>query len=186
MKRYKRPTYEDFYNQFITLNKTNKQLCDYYGCSENVIHRWKNYYKLKKPIELVVKSYIPKGCFEKGHKTWNKGLKGHINSENCKKTWFSSEDMLKKAEKSFGKPRKTKDSVVCLTQEIKDVVNKRNGKTYKHHKRIPYARYLLQQAGIEIPKGYIVYHVDGNMLNNKIGNLEVISRAELLKRNNRR
>ena len=36
---------------------------------------------------------------------------------------------------------------------------------------------------IEVPKGYIVYHIDGNMYNNDLGNLEVISRGELIKRN---
>ena len=187
MKRYKRPTKEEFYEQFITLNKTNKQLSQYYGCSENVIHRWKNYYQMTKPIELVLKSYIHKG-YPKGHPTWNKGLKGHLNSENCKKTWFKKEDILKKAKKSFGVPKiehigRDDKRLISLSDEIVYIKNKRNGKTYANHKRIGYAKWVLQQAGIEIPNGYVVYHIDGNYANNDIGNLEIISRGELCKRN---
>lgn len=185
MNRYVRPSREDFYNQFITLNKTNKQLCDYYGCSENVIHRWKNFYKLTKPIELVVKSYKHRGMFKKGFKPWNKGNKG-VCSKGCEKTWFTSEQLLEKAKKSIGVPRKTKDSMICLTEEKHLVLDRRNGKMYNHRKRIPYARYVLQKNGIDIPKGYIVYHKDGDMENNALCNLEIISRAELLKRNQRR
>ena len=187
MKRYKRPNYDDFYNQFITLNKTNKQLCQYYGCSENVIHRWKNFYKLRKPIELVLKSYVHKG-WEKGHPTWNKGMKGLVDGEGCKKTWFKKEDILKKAKKSFGVPKmehlnRGDKRLICLSDEVVYIKNKRNGKMYPNHKRIGYAKWILKQAGIEIPKGYVIYHIDGNYANNDIGNLEIISRAELMKRN---
>lgn len=187
MKRYKRPTKDDFYNQFITLNKTNKQLCEHYGCSENVIHRWKNYYKLRKPIDLVLKSYVHKG-YPKGHSAWNKGLKGHLNSENCKKTWFTKERILDKAKKSFGVPKvehigRGDKRLICLSEEIAYIKNKRNGKTYANHKRIGYARFLLQQQGIEIPKGCVVYHIDGDYTNNNIGNLKIITRAELAKLN---
>lgn len=184
MKRYKRPSKEDFYYQFITLNKTNKQLSEHYGCSENVIHRWKNYYQMRKPLELVLKSYIHKG-YPKGHQTWNKGLKGHLNSENCKKGWFKQEDLLKREEKNIGKPQgghETTKWMVCSTEDLEKYKNSQK-KTGQRHKRIGYAQYVLRQAGIEIPKGYVVYHIDGNYANNDIGNLEIISRGELLKRN---
>lgn len=186
MKRYKRPTKEDFYNQFITLNKTNKQLCQHYECSENVIHRWKNFYKLRKPIDLVIKSYVHKG-WKKGHPTWNKGIH-KPTSEKCKETYFTKEDSMKKAIKSFGVPKiehigRGDKRLICLSDEIVYIKNKRNGKAYANHKRIGYAKWVLKQAGIEIPKGYVVYHKDGNYANNDIGNLEIISRAELLKRN---
>jgi len=48
-------------------------------------------------------------------------------------------------------------------------------------KRISYARY--QYGYKEIPKGHIIYHKDGDPLNNKRSNLECISRAELCRRN---
>ena len=59
---------------------------------------------MRKPLDLVLKSYIPKG-YPKGHRPWNKDLKGHLNSENCKKSWFKKEDLLKRAEKNIGKPQ---------------------------------------------------------------------------------
>lgn len=183
MKKYKVPDYKDFYNQFITLNKTNEQLANYYNVSQSVIHTWKKLYNLKKDIGLIVKSYKHNGCFMKGHKTWNKGMKGLITGEGCKKTWYTSEQMLERAKKSIGKPRFSKDTYTCLTEELIEKRNTKNNKVYKHHKRMGYARWLLLQQGIDIPKGYIVYHKDGDIANNDIGNLEIISRAELLKRN---
>ena len=127
MKRYKRPTKEEFYEQFITLNKTNKQLSQYYGCSENVIHRWKNYYNLRKLIELVVKSYKAKSPFqEPGFVPWNKGKKGLLLSPNCKKTWFKQEDLLKRAEKNIGKPQGGHETTKWMVCSIEDLENYKN------------------------------------------------------------
>ena len=180
------PTKEDLHEQFITLNKTNDQLCKHYKVSKTVIHKWKRHYKLYKPIELVVKSYKAKSIFaEPGFVPWNKGLKGHLNSENCKKTWFKQEDLLQRGKDNIGKPQgghETTKWMVCSTEELENYKNSQK-KIGKRHKRIGYAQFVLRQAGIEIPKGYVVYHIDGNYANNEIGNLEVISRGELLKRN---
>ena len=177
------PKYGDFYNQFITLNKTNKQLCDYYKVSESVIHTWKRLYGLKKDISLVIKSYVHKG-WKKGHPTWNKGMKGLIMSENCKNTWFTRDIILEKSKDSLGKPKNDgKNRMICLCDDRIPIKNKRNGKTYQIRKRIGYAQWILKQNGIEVPKGYVVYHRDGNYMNNDIGNLEIISRAELCRRN---
>lgn len=55
------------------------------------------------------------------------------------------------------------------------------GKETVRSKVTGYARYVY---GLDnIPKGYVIYHKDGNPFNNDIGNLECISRAELLRRN---
>ena len=185
MKKKDVPKYEDFYNQFITLNKTNKQLCEYYKVSDFVIHKWKRLYGLKKDMDLVLKSFVHKG-WEKGHKTWNKGIH-KPTSDKCKATYFTKEDIFNKAKKSFGVPKiecnRTGKRLICLSEETRYVKNNKNGKIYEHHKRIGYAQWILKQNGIEIPKGYVVYHRDGNYMNNDIGNLEIISRAELCKRN---
>jgi hypothetical protein len=52
-----------------------------------------------------------------------------------------------------------------------------------HRKRISYPKYVLEQNGIEVPKGCVVYHKDGDIYNNDLDNLEIITRAELLMRN---
>ena len=55
------------------------------------------------------------------------------------------------------------------------------GKKARRRMRTTYARFKF---GVDkIPPGYIVYHKDGNPLNDDKRNLELISRAELLKRN---
>jgi hypothetical protein len=181
MKKYKVPTKEDFYHQVITLNKTNQKLAEYYNVSESVIHTWKRYYKITKPIELVIKSYVHKG-WEKGHPTWNKGLH-KVLSEKCAQTYFTRERIMQNTK--YYVPRQGKDQLVVAdpTEPRLATRNTHNNKIYQIVRRIPYARYVLKKAGIEVPKGYIVYHIDGNMYNNEIGNLEVISRGKLMKRN---
>lgn len=183
MRKKDVPTKDDLYYQFITLNKTNKQLCEYYKVSESVIHTWKRYYNLKKDISLVLKSYKAVG-YPKGHIPFNKGKKGLINGEGCKKTWFTRDIILKRSSDSIGKPKNDgRNRLICLCDDRIPIKNKRNGKTYQSRKRIGYAQWILKQNGIEIPKGYVVYHKDGDYSNNDIGNLEIISRAELCKRN---
>ena len=181
MRKKEVPTYEDFYNQVITLNKTNEQLCKYYNVSESVIHTWKRQYKITKDIKLVIKSYEHKGL-PKGNIPWNKGIH-KATSKNCAKTYFTREQIMNKTE--YYVPKLGKDQLVVAdpTEPRKACKNTRNNKVYQNVRRIPYARYVLKQAGIEVPKGHIVYHIDGNMYNNDIGNLEVISRGELMKRN---
>lgn len=183
MQKKQVPTYEDFYNQVITLNKTNEQLCKYYNVSESVIHTWKRHYKITKDIKLVIQSYKHKGL-PKGHIPWNKDLH-KATSEKCATTYFTRERIMQKAQ--YGVPRKGKDQLVVAdpTEPRRAYKNPRNNKTYQNVRRIPYARYVLKQAGIEVPKGYIIYHIDGNMLNNDIGNLEIISRGELMRRNHK-
>lgn len=181
MRKKEIPTYKDFYNQVITLNKTNKQLSKYYNVSESVIHTWKRHYKITKDIKLVIQSYEHKGL-PKGNVPWNKGIH-KATSSKCKKTYFTREQIMSKTE--YYVPQLGKDQLVVAdpTEPRRAYKNPRNNKTYQNVRRIPYARYVLKQAGIEVPKGYIIYHIDGNMLNNDIGNLEIISRGELMKRN---
>jgi hypothetical protein len=50
-------------------------------------------------------------------------------------------------------------------------------------KRIPRGRYNWEQVYGELPKGYIIYHKDGNNKNDAIDNLEAMTRAELITRN---
>ena len=51
-------------------------------------------------------------------------------------------------------------------------------------KRQVRARYNWEQEYGEIPKGMIIYKIDGNKYNDELENLELITRAELLRKNN--
>lgn len=121
------------------------------------------------------------GQFTKGQTPWNKGKTGYMGANE---TSFSRDKILDKYKDIEGKPRYNgKDGLYCTVSERKPTKDNRSGKTYMHRKRVPYARYILEQNGIEVQKGCIVYHKDGDIMNNEIENLEVITRFELLKRN---
>ena len=119
-----------------------------------------------------------KGRFTKGHKTWNKGLFGW---QGANATSFTKADL--EAKRVIGKPRKCRDGMVCSCEE-KVPVRSRNGKIYMHQRRISYAKWLMEkELGRKLESNEVVYHIDGNKYNDELSNLEVITRAELLKRN---
>ena len=97
-----------------------------------------------------------KGRFVKGHKTWNKGIFG----------W--------------------QGAMVCASED-KIPVRSYNGKVYMHQRRMSYAKWLMEkELGRKLESNEVVYHIDGDKFNNELSNLEVITRAELLKRNEKR
>lgn len=55
-----------------------------------------------------------------------------------------------------------------------------------HGKRIHRAKHVWQQVYGEVPKGYVMYHKDGDKFNDELENLECIPRSELIRRNNNR
>ena len=119
--------------------------------------------------------------FEKGQTPWNKGLTGYMGANE---TSFTREKILDKTKDIEGKPKYNgKDSMYCTISERAPRRDARTDKIYMHRKRVSYAKYVLEQNGIEVPKGCIVYHKDGDLYNNELENLEVITRAELLARN---
>lgn len=119
--------------------------------------------------------------FQKGDIPWNKGLTGYMGANE---TSFSRDKILDKYSAIEGKPRYNgKDGLYCTVSERKPTKDSRKDKVYMHRKRIPYARYVLEQNGINVPKGNVVFHKDGDIYNNELENLEVITRAELIKRN---
>jgi len=104
--------------------------------------------------------------FEKGLIPWNKGLKGiHLSKD----TEFDGTLIGDKHPSWKGGIHRIKNDVVYLWTGSNERV-RRPRKVYENN----YG---------EIPKGYVVYHKDGNSLNDDPKNLEAISRGELMKRN---
>ena len=116
------------------------------------------------------------GRFKKGANPWNKDKRGYMGAN---KTSFTT-DTIKHAE--IGKPQQGHQNIVTPTAEKIPVKDKHSGKTYMVHKRESYPRWLLKQNGVEVPKGSVVWHLDGDYTNNDLDNLEVITRAEAIKR----
>lgn len=108
-----------------------------------------------------------KGSFKKGVSPWNKGKKGFDPSPE---THFDSSIVGEVHPSWKGGVQKSKNDCVYLW----DGANKR--------KRRPRAIYE-EHYGV-LPKGFVIYHLNGNKHDDSLGNLDAISRAELLRRNN--
>lgn len=122
-----------------------------------------------------------KGQFQKGMIPWNKGKYGYMS---VNRTSFTKEDL--EAKRIIGKPRKDRDGMICCSEE-KVPVRSYNGKVYMHQRRVSYSKWLMEkELGRKLESNEVVYHIDGDKYNNELNNLEVITRAELLKRNEKR
>ena len=119
------------------------------------------------------------GQFVKGQKAWNKGVFGYMGAN---RTSFTKEDVAKK--RQIGKISKGKGQLVCVSEETRPTKSY-NGKIYMHHKRVSYAKWLMEkELGREIDsRREVIYHIDGDPMNNELSNLKVITRAELAKIN---
>ena len=111
------------------------------------------------------KGMPPPKPFAKGHTPWNKGLKGiHL----------SKETEFKKGIKSINHKEVGE---ICLRKEKND--KERNYiKVAEPDKWELYPVYLVKQAGFEIPKGSVVHHINKNCLDDRIENLQILTRAE--------
>ncbi|WP_410510104.1 HNH endonuclease signature motif containing protein [Methanosarcina hadiensis] len=105
--------------------------------------------------------------FKKGDTPWNKRLKGIHHSPE---TEFKEDQYVGENHPSWkGGVQINKNDCVYVWV----------GK----NKRVRRARKVYEDTYGEIPRGYVIYHIDGNNLNDDPKNLEAISRAELVKRN---
>lgn len=115
------------------------------------------------------------GQFKKGMTPWNKGKYGYMGAN---KTSFTKDDVKPAA---IGVPKEGHGHLVTASDETKPTKSY-NGKIYNNHRRISYPRWLMKQQGIDVPAGSVVWHKDGDYRNNELDNLEVITRAEAIKR----
>jgi hypothetical protein len=110
---------------------------------------------------------LNKGCFKKGNKPWNKGLKGIRLSP---KTEFKKGQFVGETHPSWkGGVQKPINDCVYIWKDV--------------DKRVRRPIEVYQKHYGKIPKGHIIWHIDGDKHNDNISNLECISRAECMKRN---
>lgn len=106
--------------------------------------------------------------FKKGHKPWNKGKKDFRPS---KKTEFKSG------------PEHTGDKHPSWKGGIQNISNDCVYVWRGTGKRSRRPRGIYEEHYGEIPKGHIIWHIDGDKHNDSPENLEAISRAECMERN---
>jgi len=108
-----------------------------------------------------------KGQFTKGNIPWNKDLKGiHL----------SPKSEFKKGERTGDKNNTWKGGI----QEPKnDCVHLYDGVG----RRIRRPKVIYEQEYGNIPKGYVIYHLNGDKHDDRIENLKAISRKDLLRIN---
>lgn len=120
--------------------------------------------------------------------------KGQFIKGNLSGNLFTREGSLGNQHAKGNPPNKTsfKKGVTTLKKHpswkggVQHIKNDCVHLTIGTNKRVRRPRYIYEQVYGEIPKGYVIWHIDGNKDNDHISNLEAITRAEMVKRNNKR
>lgn len=107
--------------------------------------------------------------FKKGHPTWNKGISIHLSP---KSEWHEGD--VAGSKHPFWKGG--------VTNSEKDCALLWNGA----NKRVRRPKMIYESHFGKLKHGYVIYHKDGNNKNDGINNLVAISRAELVKINNKK
>jgi hypothetical protein len=124
---------------------------------------------------------------QKGHE-WKAQIRSRNQGNGCpicnylnpNKKGVYKKGHIPKIFKGFYTPRLTKRGTYVITTLKEKKKRKKNGKIVNARKITSYARYLW---GLEhIPEGWVIWHLDGDPLNNDISNLVCISRKEALRR----
>jgi hypothetical protein len=107
------------------------------------------------------------GRFIQGMVPWNKGKKGiHLSPE----TEFKKGQFVGETHPSWqGGVQKMKSDCAYIWDGANE--------------RVRRPKLIWEEHFGKLPKGYLIYHKDGDNKNDSIENLEAITRAELLKRN---
>ena len=151
------------YLRKISPGRTNKKITKMFNDkfklnqSERAIEGTRKRYEIKNGVDAR---------FKKGHKPWNKGLKGYMGAN---KTSFKKGEVPPNY-LPIGSKRVTKDGYVEI--KVADP-NKWKG---KH-------RIVWEKRNGPAPEGYAVIFGDGNNRNFNIDNLILVSRKQLLKLN---
>jgi hypothetical protein len=111
-----------------------------------------------------------KGQFTKKSSPWNAGMKGFNPSP---------ETQFKSGETHFGEKHPSwKGGKQTMSNDCVYL--------WSNGDRIRRPRKIYEEHHGTIPKGFVIVHLDGNRYNDDPSNLEAISRAEHLKRNNKK
>jgi len=112
------------------------------------------------------KEHKPNGtCFKRGHIPWNKGLYGiHPSPE----TEFKAGQR--------GVTWKALGSITLRTDKMGTI--RRWIKIGEPNYWMEYAKFVWVKRRGAIPDGLLVHHQDKNALNDRIGNLQLVTRAE--------
>lgn len=121
----------------------------------------------KSMMKPETRAKILKTAFKKGHIPYNKGMKrGSVAPD----TEFKEGVTTGENHPSWkGGVQKPKDDCAYLWDGT--------------NKRVRRPRQIYEEHHGKIPKGYVIWHIDGDKKNDDISNLEAISRAEMMKRN---
>lgn len=136
----------------------------------NTIQRWQRELGLQKYLERNYRNA------KKGVKAWNKGLPVE--------KWGLSDESLKKMQKTQFKKGNSHNN----NKDIGEISIRGKKTPYKHikvddNKWMLYQRYLWEKEHGPIPEGKIVSFIDGDPMNCKIDNLELIDRHTSIIRN---
>lgn len=155
----------------------NVDLAKKLGVSESSVNAKAFKLKLRKSEDFKERHRL-KGKFKKGHVPSNKGKK--------QTEYMSAESIEKTKATRFKKGGISANRYEDFTEVIRE---DKNGKPYimirtPSKGKLSYKHiYIWEKENGKVPKGHCLWFIDGNTMNCKLENLELITRAENLKRN---
>ncbi len=141
--------------------KTRQQIADDLGIGKYSVNNKAHKLKLSKGAN--------NGCFKKGRAPWNKGLK---------KLKMSEPTQFKKGNQPYNTKHDGCESIRRDKSGAKYVYIRLSKRVW-----VPKHRHIWTQAHGQIPQGHAVVFRNGDTLDIRLDNLELVTRAELLRRN---
>ncbi len=201
--RKKWTPYEDKVLRRLYPDCKTEDLALYFGCKAGSLHSRASWLGIKKSKEWKASE---EGCwirthpelakssrFKKGEKPWNKGLKhppgwspGRMAETQFRKGEISGSAAQRLV--PVGTTRLSKEGY--LEVKYRERKNQHGNFRAVHillweqrHGRITLEDGRVLEPGAELPKGYAIAFIDGNKEHITLENLELVSRAELMRRN---
>jgi hypothetical protein len=135
--------------------------------------------KAKISLTLLGRRCCPQTEWAKGHIPWNKGIRGLTHNN---KTSFKKGNIPQNYHGGF---KITEDGIYKKVEGHYNYTDK-EGRKFRTNKYESLARIKYREAHGDFPKGMVLYHKDGDIMNSELDNLELITRSEMLRRNQNR